>query len=180
VAGLVLERLAVPGVPASVSVRPGAQRAVVVPDPRAARRLADLATGYPAATRLVPADGGLLPYLPVLGNLVHGCRLRGLPRRNAAEEAHALATRCGLGDVLDRYPHEITPGRRRLGGVARALCGRPQVIVLEDSAGLPTWSTVLDLAHLAEHLPELLSAALLLIAPTEDRVTGFDEVTSGG
>jgi ABC-type taurine transport system ATPase subunit len=189
VAGLVLERLAVPGLPVTVRVRPGEQRAVVVPDPMDARRLADLAVGLSQApagaavgctgpVRLVPAEGGLLPYLTVLGNLAYGCRGRGLHRRNAAEEAHATATRCGLGEVLDRYPHEITPGRRRLAGVARALCGRPGAIVLEDATGLPTWASLLDLAHVGEHLPDLLAAAVLLIAPDQDRAAGFMPLTS--
>lgn len=186
-AGLVLERLALPGVPPAVAVRPGEQRAVVVPDPVAARQLADLTTGLippPAGTtvgctgpvRLVPAEGGLLPYLTVHGNLAYGYRAR-MHRRDANVEAHATAVRCGLGEVLDRYPHEITPGRRRLAGVVRALSGRPEAIVLEDAARLPTWASLLDLARVGEHLPDLLSAAVLLIAPDHARAAGFMPLT---
>ncbi|HSV67762.1 MAG TPA: hypothetical protein VLJ59_17920 [Mycobacteriales bacterium] len=183
--GLVLERVPVPGVPDILRVEVGEQRAVVVPDPDQARRLADLVGGLterPAGTtvrvggmiRLVPAEGGLLPYLTVLGNLVHGGRAaHRFTQRAAAEEGcRAVGSRCGLDDVLDRYPHEITPGRRRLAGLARALCARPTAIVLEDAAGLPTWGALLDL----DHNPELLSAALLLITPERGRALGFEEV----
>lgn len=171
----------VPGVPAALTLRPGDRRAVIVPSARDARLLADLAAGLavpPAGARvrcdggarLVPAEGGLLPYLSVLGNLVHGGRAgRNIPRRAAEEEARATAGRCGLDDVLDRYPHEVTPGRRRLAGFARALRGRPTAIVLEDAAGLPTWGALLDF----EHNPEVLSAALLLITQDAERATGF-------
>lgn len=176
-AGLVLERLAVPGLPSTVTVQPGEQRALVVSDPALARQLADLAIERATVpVRLVPAEGGLLPHLSVEGNLAHACRARGLPRRDAEDEAHATASRCGLGDVLDRYPYEITPGRRRLAGVARALCGRPGAIILEDAPGLPTWAALLDLAHIVEHLPDLLSAAVLLIAPDHKRAAGFASV----
>ena len=179
--GLLLERLLVPGSPARLRIDVGEQRAVVVPDEQSARLLADLVTGLdepPAdsvlqaagAVRLVPAEGGLLPHLTVLGNIVHGHKVtHRVTRRAAEDECRVTAARCGLEDVLDRYPHEITPGRRRLAGVARALRAHPAVIVLEDAAGLPTWGSLLRF----DHNPELWSAALLLITTDLTRITGF-------
>ncbi|HEU0089346.1 MAG TPA: hypothetical protein VFQ77_17160 [Pseudonocardiaceae bacterium] len=179
--GLVLERVPVPGVPASVQLAVGERRALVVADREHARTLADLLTGLAepphgtvitrgGAVRLVPAEGGLLPHLTVLGNLVHASYATGdLPRHTAAEACRETAIRCGLHDVLDRYPYQITPGTRRLAGVARALCARASVIVLEDAAGLPTWGALLDLGRNLE----LGSAALLLITSDRDRVAGF-------
>lgn len=179
--GLLLERLPVPGVPAQVQVLVGEQRALVVPDTAHARRLADLVSGIEeappgvtvqagGAVRLVPAEGGLLPHLTVLGNIVHGHIVtHRVTRRAAADECRVTAARAGLEDVLHRFPHEITPGRRRLAAVARALRAHPAAIVLEDSPGLPTWGSLLRF----EHNPELLSAALLLITTDEDRAAGF-------
>jgi predicted ABC-type transport system involved in lysophospholipase L1 biosynthesis ATPase subunit len=180
VIGLVLDGVPVPGVPAEVRVQVGEQRFVEVPDPNQGRRLADLATGLAAPpagarvraagpVRLVPAEGGLLPYLTVLGNLVHGCATSRMPRREAGERAAATARWFGLEDVTDRYPHEITAGRRRLAGVARALGAQPVAVVLEDAPGLPTWGTLLDLTG----NPQLLSAALLLLTPDRARAAGF-------
>lgn len=179
--GLRLEGVSVSGVPERVRIDVGERRALVVAEDGQARRLADLVTGLegppPGCTvnaggrvRLVPAEGGLLPHLTVLGNVLHGHRTnRGAPRTTAEEECRAAAGRCGLDDVLDRYPHEITPGRRRLAGLARALRARPAVIVLEDAAGLPTWGSLLE----PDRDPELLSAALLLITDSTERATGF-------
>ena len=177
--GLLLEGL--PGIPGQHRIDVGEQRALVVADAATARQCADLITGIdePAddvvattsgTVRLVPAEGGLLPHLTVLGNAVHGHTVtHRVNHRAAAEESRFTAMRCGLGDVLDRYPHEITPGRRRLAGVARALCARPAVIVLEDAAGLPTWGSLLRL----DRNPELWSVALLLITTDPNRTTGF-------
>jgi ABC-type taurine transport system ATPase subunit len=179
--GLLLERLPIPGLPASIRVDVGEQRAVVIPDPQQARRLADLACGLaelpPGCTvqaggevRLVPAGGGLLPHLTVLGNIVHGhCSTHRVTRRAAADECRGTAARYGLDDVLDRHPHEITPGRRRLAGMARALRAHPAAIVLEDAPGMPTWGALLRF----DLNPELLSAALLLITSDPGRATGF-------
>lgn len=177
--GLLLEGL--PGIPRQLRIDVGEQRALVVANAAAARQVADVVAGLdeppPGAVvktsgevRLVPAEGGLLPHLTVLGNIVHGHTVtHRVTRRAAADECRVTATRCGLEDVLERYPHEITPGRRRLAGVARALRAHPAVIVLEDAAGLPTWGSLLRF----DHNPELWSAALLLITTDPARTTGF-------
>src|SRR3979490_1947486 len=101
--GLMLERLPVPGVPAEVRVDVGEQRSLVVADAAQARWLADLISGIEqtppgvtikaaGAVRLVPAEGGLLPHLTVLGNIVHGHTVthRGT-RRAAADERRGTA-----------------------------------------------------------------------------------------
>jgi ABC-type taurine transport system ATPase subunit len=183
--GLLLERLPVPGLPPRLRIDVGEHRAVVVADAANARHCADLIAGLEVpppdavvksggAVRLVPAEGGLLPHLTVLGNVVHGHTVtHRVTRRAAEDECRVTAARCGLDDVLDRYPHEITPGRRRLAGVARALRAHPAAIVLEDAAGLPTWGSLLRF----DHNPELWSAALLLVATDPARTTGFRHVT---
>ncbi|MEV8374175.1 hypothetical protein AB0P21_15645 [Kribbella sp. NPDC056861] len=176
--GLLLEGL--PGIPRRLRLLRGEQRALVVQDATTARLLADLISGLeeppPDAiversgeVRLVPAEGGLLPHLTVLGNVVHGHTVtHRVTRRAAEDESRVTATRCGLEDVLDRYPYEVTPGRRRLAGVARALRAHPAAIVLEDAAGLPTWGSLLRFDN-----PELWFPALLLITTDPARTTGF-------
>jgi ABC-type taurine transport system ATPase subunit len=177
--GLLLERM--PGLPQRLRVDVGEQRALVMPSAAAARRLADVLIGVEeapdsavvkaaGAVRLVPAEGGLLPHLTVLGNVMHGHRTSQSITRQAAREASVVkAFGCGLEDVLDRYPYEITAGRRRLAGVARALGSYPRVIVLEDANGLPTWGSLLSLRP----NPDLASAALLLITTSASRTAGF-------
>jgi ABC-type thiamine transport system ATPase subunit len=165
---LQLVDLAVPGlrVPLSLTVGVGRVRAVVIPAPEVARALADAVTGIapPGSGRavlvadpghhddqrarpigLVPADGGLLPHLTVLRNVVHARAIVDRVRRSRAErDFRARAADYGLDDVLDRYPYEITVGRRRMVGLVRALQRGPGAVVLEDATGMPTWGAVLD------------------------------------
>lgn len=178
--GLVLERL-LPGLPERVTVGVGKRRALLVGSPAEVRRCADVIAGLeeppPGAVvraggrvRLVPAEGGLLPHLTVLGNVVHGhTTTHRVTRKAATDECRVTAARCGLDDVLDRYPHELTPGRRRIAGVARALAARPAVVVLEDATGLPTWGSLLEVPQEAE----LRAASLVLITTDPERVQGF-------
>lgn len=185
--GVVIELSRIAGLPEVAQLDAGERYAVVVPEPAAARRLADLVVGLatppPGAVvrragpvRLVPAEGGLLPHLTVLRNLVRAYRVvqPRVPRARAVEACEAMANQCGLGDDLRRYPFEIAPGRRRLAGVARALCADATVIVLEDADGLPRWDVLLD----ADHSPDLHRAAFLLVTPRHARAIGFKELGS--
>jgi ABC-type polar amino acid transport system ATPase subunit len=179
--GLLLER--VPGLPERLHVEVGEQRAVVVPQAADRRRVADIVSGLdevpPGAivlpggpVRLVPAEGGLLPHFTVLGNVMHGhLTTQSITRQAAREQSMVQAMGCGLEDVLDRYPHEITPGRRRLAGVARALAAYPRAIVLEDANGLPTWGSLLSIRPNLD----VTSVALLLITTSTTRTAGFDD-----
>jgi branched-chain amino acid transport system ATP-binding protein len=46
---------------------------------------------------------------------------------------------CGLEDVVDRYPTEISLGKRKLVGVGRALARQPRLVLLDEpAAGLDT------------------------------------------
>jgi branched-chain amino acid transport system ATP-binding protein len=46
---------------------------------------------------------------------------------------------CGLEDVVDRYPSEISLGKRKLVGIGRALARQPRLVLLDEpAAGLDT------------------------------------------
>jgi branched-chain amino acid transport system ATP-binding protein len=59
---------------------------------------------------------------------------------------------CGLADVATRMPTELSHGRRKLVGVARALAQRPRLVLMDEpAAGLDTDES----AELGAHLREL-------------------------
>lgn len=181
--------------PLSLTVPIGRVRAIVSPVRSVARAIADAVAGLaPVAgrvsvsgpaegrRRLVPADGALLPHLTVLENILaagHSVQ--------AEQELRARAAGYGLDGHLDRYPHEIPPGRRRLAGLAKALQARPDALIVEDAVDMPSWGALLASAWRGYEVrigaggrdeprtPELLvGVATLLIVPTLDRATAFD------
>jgi branched-chain amino acid transport system ATP-binding protein len=70
---------------------------------------------------------------------------------------------CGLEDIVDRYPTEISHGRRKLVGVARALAQRPRLVLLDEpAAGLDTEESE-ELGRRLRAMPEEHGVTVLLV-----------------
>jgi branched-chain amino acid transport system ATP-binding protein len=70
---------------------------------------------------------------------------------------------CGLEDVVDRYPSEISLGKRKLVGVGRALARQPRLVLLDEpAAGLDTEES-LALGRRLRTLPEQHGVSVFLI-----------------
>ena len=82
-------------------------------------------------------------FIDLFRDLVLPSKPRGL------EDVAWAAALCGLGDELQRYPSELSHGRRKLAGVARALAMRPKLVLLDEpAAGLDTEESVAFGEHL--------------------------------
>jgi branched-chain amino acid transport system ATP-binding protein len=72
---------------------------------------------------------------------------------------------CGLADVADRLPTELSHGRRKLVGVARALAQRPRLVLMDEpAAGLDTDES----AELGRHLRALPEAGVTVLLVDHD------------
>jgi sulfate-transporting ATPase len=81
-----------------------------------------------------------------------------------------LAEEFGLTEELDRSPTELPFGRRRLLGVARALAGRPAVLLLDEPAsGLNNQETS-ELSSLLRRVVDAQGIGVLLVEHDIDMV----------
>jgi branched-chain amino acid transport system ATP-binding protein len=72
---------------------------------------------------------------------------------------------CGLTDVKDRLPSELSHGRRKLVGVARALAQRPRLVLMDEpAAGLDTDES----AELGRHLRALPAEGVTVLLVDHD------------
>ncbi len=84
---------------------------------------------------LVPPGGALLPDLTVAGNLALGLRVR-----SDADRLARVAPAARLLEVdgaLDLHPDQLSAAQQLRAGMARALAARPDLVVVEDRAGVP-------------------------------------------
>ena len=85
--------------------------------------------------------------------------------RPGAEAVAWAADVVEIGDVLQRHPRELSHGQRKLVGVARALAGRPALLLLDEpAAGLDTDETAL----LGRRLRELPQRGITLLLIDHD------------
>ncbi len=110
----------------------------------------------------------------LLRDLVVPSRPRGL------DDVRWAAAVCGLEDALDAFPSELSHGRRKLAGVARALAMRPRLVLLDEpAAGLDTEESVAFGERLRSLPANGVSALLVdhdmeLVLGVCDRITVLD------
>jgi len=75
---------------------------------------------------------GLLPHRRVLENIAFGLELRGEPKATRLARAEQMLGLVGLVGMADRYPEQLSGGQQQRVGLARALAGDPEVMLLDE------------------------------------------------
>ena len=85
----------------------------------------------------LPEAAPVYDEMTVRGYLQFACELKEVQKKAIADHVETVAEKTGLTDVLDRKIGNLSKGYRQRAGVAQALCGTPDVIVLDEpTAGL--------------------------------------------
>ena len=81
---------------------------------------------------LIFQQPNLLPSLTAVEQLIITDRLRGIRSSGSEDRARKLLDLVGLGSAVTKRPHQLSGGQRQRVNIARALMGRPSLMLVDE------------------------------------------------
>lgn len=113
---------------------------------------------------------GLLGSRTVAGNVAFPLEVMGVPRAERAERVAELLDLVGLTEHARAYPAQISGGQKQRVGIARALAGRPKVLLSDEATSALDPETTASILELLRDLSRRLGLTVLLITHEMDVV----------
>ncbi|WP_067483040.1 methionine ABC transporter ATP-binding protein [Actinomadura hibisca] len=106
---------------------------------------------------------GLLSSRTVAGNVAFPLEVMGVPRAERAGRVAELLELVGLTEHAGAYPAQISGGQKQRVGIARALAGRPKVLLSDEATSALDPETTASILELLRDLNRRLGLTVLLI-----------------
>jgi ABC-type lipoprotein export system ATPase subunit len=110
---------------------------------------------------LISQEGGLVPFLTAAENVELGLSLRGVEPEEARARATESLAGVGLAGMTGRRVSDLSSGQRERVAVARALAGRPTLLLADEPTARLDQANALAVARLLLGLARETGAAVL-------------------
>lgn len=97
-------------------------------------------------------DYQLLPILTAAENVELPLQLRGMEQKEIQERVRWALTQVGLEQHLDRFPKQLSGGQQQRVSIARAIAGRPQLILADEPTANLDSKTAQEIIELFQKL----------------------------
>jgi len=89
-------------------------------------------TGIGSGIGFMFQTDAVFPWKSVLGNVAAGPLFRGVPKRQAYDNARDWLRRVGLAGFADRHPHQLSGGMRKRVALAQSLINEPRILLMDE------------------------------------------------
>ncbi len=77
-------------------------------------------------------DSALIKELSVLENVKLSLLAKGISNKKAEEMSKETLTKVGIGEMINRYPSEISGGEKQRVAISRAIVGKPSIVFADE------------------------------------------------
>jgi putative ABC transport system ATP-binding protein len=117
----------------------------------------------------------LLPRLTVLGNVMQPLVYRGMPRAERQVLATEALEKVGLGNRQGHRPNQLSGGQRQRVAVARALVGKPSILLADEPTGNLDSRTSADIMSLFDDVHR--SGQTVVVVTHEPNIAAYCQRT---
>ena len=117
-------------------------------------------------------DFRLLDHLTVLENVLLPLTIAGQPDSNARRDVEELLSWVGLGSQLDALPPTLSGGEQQRIAIARAVIGKPSLLLADEPTGNLDDRLAFRLLHLLEELNKM-GTTVVIATHNVDMVSRF-------
>ena len=115
----------------------------------------------------------LFPWRTVLGNVLLGLDVRGVPRREAVDTARDHLNRFGLGGFENSYPSTLSGGMRQRVALIRTLIQHPDILLLDEPFSALDYQTRLYLEGVLLEAVATFNKTVILITHDIDEAVAL-------
>ena len=111
-------------------------------------------------------DFKLLPTRTAAENVSFALEVIGRPRHVIKTQVPAICELVGLGDKMDKYPHQLSGGEQQRVSIARAFVNRPLILLADEPTGNLDPQTAIGIMRLLDRINK---TGTTVVMATHDR-----------
>ena len=117
----------------------------------------------------------LIPTYNIMQNIIMPLIIRGMTREEAMEQCREIVRLLGIDNRLEHKPNELSGGQRQRVSIARALVGKPAILLADEPTGALDSSSGKEVLRLFQELNDMGNTIVMIthdlnVAKTAKRI----------